>query len=179
MQVKSKNITEILKDISLLTTNSLNLCFNPETLVYNQNEYLTIIKGQTFLQRVDQLECFMLKNFQPIYIEPEHDFSPGLYTRTLTMPAGCFCTSKIHKTEHQYRVLSGECTVWVNDQKGIILRGGDKGITYPGTKRRLLIHTETKWMTMHPTNKTTVEEVEEEIIEKHVNEYMRKMLLSY
>ena len=44
------------------------------------------------------------------------------------------------------------------------------GITKPGTKRVLYIHEETVWITVHATDKTDLQEIEDELIAKNFNE---------
>lgn len=136
---------------------------------------------KTLMERMDELECFLMENFQPVKMDLDHTFTPGLYTRKIFMPAGTCVTSKIHRTEHQFAVLQGSVTVWNGDEPGVIYKAGDSGTTYPGTRRRLWIHGEFGkdeaciWMTMHATSKTTVEEVEADILEPYVNKLLVAM----
>lgn len=91
-------------------------------------------------------------------------FTPGLYTRTIFMPAGSAHRSKIHRTEHQYIISQGACFVSENGGPRILYKAPFHGITKPGTWRTLFIIMDCIWTTMHPTDKTTVEEVEADII---------------
>jgi hypothetical protein len=91
-------------------------------------------------------------------------FTKGLYTRRIFMPAGTRIRSKIHDTEHQYIVSPGVARVSENGAPMIQLVAPYHGITKPGTWRELWILMDCIWTTMHPTDKTTVEEVEAEII---------------
>jgi hypothetical protein len=99
----------------------------------------------------------------------KHTFVNGIYVREITMPKGMLLTSKIHKTEHPFFVLSGECSVLTED-KIVRIRAPYWGITKPGTKRILYMHEDTVWITVHATKLTTPEEVEEEIIAKDFSE---------
>ena len=139
---------------------------------------------------VDSVELFMLKemvengDYQVIECPLNHTFTPGLYSRRITMPAGSRVTSKIHKTEHQFAVLKGKVTVrtFVGDRfYDVELQAGDSGITMPGTRRILIIHDESDcvWITFHATDKTTPEEVEADIIEYHVNPMFEKDYLEF
>ena len=96
-----------------------------------------------------------------------HNFTPGLYTRTVLMKAGSVFTSKIHKTEHQFIVSQGSCTVSDGEGNIAVIRAPHLGVTKPGTRRALLIHEDCIWTTIHPTNLTDVAEIEREIIEPH------------
>jgi len=91
-------------------------------------------------------------------------FTPGLYTRRIFMPAGTRIRSKIHETEHQYIVSQGATYVSENGKPMFLLVAPYHGVTKPGTWRELFVLMDCIWTTMHPTNKTTVEEVEAEII---------------
>lgn len=115
--------------------------------------------------RIDALEAALLD-----YPEPDHTtihrFTPHLYSRTFIMPAGSIYTSKQHKTEHQFAVLKGLCSVknvLTNEWQHI--RAPYLGITLPGTRRVLVIHEETVWTTFHPTDETDLEKLEAQLIE--------------
>lgn len=95
----------------------------------------------------------------------KHIFTQGLYTRTIFMPAGTAIRSKIHKTEHQFIVSQGACFVSENGGDRVLLVAPYHGITKPGTWRTLFIIMDCVWTTMHPTDKTTVEEVEKDIMQ--------------
>lgn len=96
-------------------------------------------------------------------------FTPGLYSREVFIPAGTYLTSKIHKTEHPYVVSLGKISVFTEEDGEVLIEAPFRGVTKPGTRRVLYAHTDVIWTTWHVTDKTTVEEVEDEIIEKHVN----------
>ena len=123
-------------------------------------------------EALDFIELNIVEKHDPIDFPVEHTFTKGLYSREVFMPAGSLLTSKIHKTEHQFRIRKGHVAVLDQNGEWQFLEEGHKGITYPGTRRLLYCFTDTLWETYHPTNKTTVEEVEEEIIERHENRFI-------
>jgi quercetin dioxygenase-like cupin family protein len=100
---------------------------------------------------------------------PQSDFSlinrfaDGLYARQVTIRRDCFLTSKIHLKEHFAFILTGDITVWT-DQDCQRFRAPCVLTTKPGTKRVLLAHEETVWITVHATNAKTVEEAEAELV---------------
>jgi hypothetical protein len=94
----------------------------------------------------------------------ENTFTPGLMTRRIFMSAGTVILSKKHGTEHQFVVLQGACLVSENGGPQFLLVAPYHGITKPGTWRKLFIIMDCVWLTMHPTSRTTVEEVEADII---------------
>jgi len=81
----------------------------------------------------------------------EEAFTPGIYVRELTMPAGQLVFSLIHKQEHPYLVTKGKVSVYDGEQIYDI-EAPFKGVTKAGTKRVLYTHEETTWITFHPTN---------------------------
>jgi len=95
-------------------------------------------------------------------------FINGVYIREITMPANSVVVGKIHKTEH-ISIIS----------KGSALVATDGGLEYieapytfvnkPGAKRCLYIAEEMVWTTVHPTDKTTAEDVEKDIIAPDFN----------
>lgn len=105
-----------------------------------------------------------LLSLPPVESPVECRFTPGLMSRQVLMPAGSAYRSKVHITEHQYVVSQGSCFVSENGGPKILLNAPYHGITKPGTWRTLFIITDCIWTTFHPTSKTTVEEVESDII---------------
>ena len=99
----------------------------------------------------------------------KHTFADGLYIREIFMPQGQVVTTGIHKQEHPYFVLKGDVSVLTED--GVVrIKGPYQGITKPGTKRLIYIHEDTTWITVHATEKDTIEEVLEDILAKDFND---------
>lgn len=92
-----------------------------------------------------------------------HDFAPGIYARSIFMPAGTILTSRIHKTHHFFVVSMGACTVIDTHGNRQYIEAPYMGRTMPGTKRALHVHTDCVWTTFHPTKSATVEECEREV----------------
>ena len=99
----------------------------------------------------------------------EHVFTPGLYSRIITMPAGSWLTTRIHKTEHPFVVARGRCTVYVDGKETVVLEAPHMGITMPGTRRLIEIHEETVWITFHPTTETDLMKIDEELLVQYEN----------
>lgn len=99
----------------------------------------------------------------------KHTFVDGAYIREIFMPAGVVLTSKIHKICHPFFVLTGRVSV-VTEEGLIEIVAPYHGITPAGTKRALHVHEDCIWITVHVTNKTNVDEIEEEIIAKDFKE---------
>lgn len=138
-----------------------------------------LLTPEAAMAAVDQAEAAMVNGlasgvFVPIECAWEHRFTPGLYTRTITMPAGALITSKIHRTEHPFVIRRGRVRVWDRVHGVQELTDGHLGITQPGTRRVLFCLEETVWTTFHPTDKTTVDEVELDIIQPHTNRLLKE-----
>lgn len=103
----------------------------------------------------------------------KHTFTPGLYSREIFMPAGILVTSEIHKTQHQFVISQGVVTVALMENGKVISEETHEapyqGVTKPGTKRLLYIHEDCIWTTFHSTLLTTVDDIYNDIIEKHEN----------
>ena len=104
----------------------------------------------------------------------EHEFGEGTYIRKITMPAGSLYLSQIHKITHPFFVMKGEATV-ISDEGVVKITAPYHGMTNPGTQRILYIHEECVWIPVHPTDKTTVEEVVEDVIAKDYNDEKLKL----
>jgi hypothetical protein len=96
----------------------------------------------------------------------EHQFINGLYVRMVRLPAGMTFTTKIHKKKHPFFLMSGRCRV-ITDKGFEIMEGPMMGVTEPGTKRLMYIEEEVVWYTVHRTDKTNPQDVEEEVIAKN------------
>lgn len=139
-----------------------------------QARAVTLADGQVMLpngvplrlDRLDALECELMKH--PAADCPvHHTFTPGLYSRSIYMPAGSIVTSKIHLTAHQYVVSQGVAMVMVEGEEWVRIAAPYLGITKPGTKRVLVILEDMIWTTFHPTELRDVDEIERTIIFDH------------
>jgi hypothetical protein len=96
----------------------------------------------------------------------EHTLGEGTYIRKITMPANMFYLSAIHLITHPYFVMKGSATVI--SEKGLqLIKAPYHGITEPGTQRILYIHEECEWITVHPTEKTDIEEIVADVTSKN------------
>lgn len=100
----------------------------------------------------------------------EHLFADGCYIRRVFNPAGAFIVTKIHKKDHPFFLLRGEMTVF--SEKGYeVLKAPYFGITKAGTKRFICAHENCVFVTVHVTDKKTVEEVEKDVICESFEEF--------
>ena len=107
----------------------------------------------------------------------KHMFAPGIYVRQIFLPKGSVCVGKIHKHKHPNFLMSGVVDVVTED-------GGIERLTAPmamispcGTKRAVHAIEDTVWITVHATNETDLDKIEEEVIAKTYDELPDKELL--
>jgi hypothetical protein len=115
-----------------------------------------------FRGRILKLES-ALADLPQIEAPLHHRFAPGMYTRECHLPAGSVVIGKIHRHEHLVMLLSGEATIATEAglQRYVAPAIWNSQI---GAKRLVFSHTDTVFMTFHPTNETDLEKVEAEII---------------
>ena len=94
-----------------------------------------------------------------------HTFINGLYVRQVTVPADILTVTKIHAVDHVFFLQQGTISV-LTEAGPTIHTAPYQGITLKGTKRIIYHHDEVIFTTVHPTTKTTVNEVEDEIFAK-------------
>lgn len=116
-------------------------------------------------EKIDALELRIIEHPNVIDLPVVHRFTPGMYSRQLSAPAGVLSTTYIHKQEHQFVLLQGEVSVYadIDEQKTMRVRAPYHGITRAGTRRVVFVHEDAVWTTFHPTNAKTVEEAEAEL----------------
>jgi len=99
----------------------------------------------------------------------KHTFADGYYVREINTPAGQILITKIHKEEHPFFLMKGECSILTEDGPKRI-KAPYYDITKPGTKRIIYIHSDVTWVTVHITDLKDIDEIEEEIIAKDFND---------
>jgi hypothetical protein len=108
----------------------------------------------------------------PEYLEVcplKHTFADGMYIREIFLPKGMLFVTKIHKKTHPYFILRGDVSVMT--EGGVVeIVGPYAGITSAGTKRIILTHEDTVWITVHATTETDIAKIEDEIIAKDFDE---------
>lgn len=123
-------------------------------------------------EKINRLEKWIAQ-MPPVEMPVKHSFTHGpdgkvnLYCREIFMPAGTLLTSKIHKTEHHFVILSGSASVWTEENGSVTLNAGHIGITKPGARRVLFIHEDCRWATFHPVTTSDLKQIEAELIEPH------------
>ena len=93
----------------------------------------------------------------------KHTFVGGCYVREIYNPANELIITKIHKKEHPFFLMQGEMSILTED--GIEhIKAPYQGVTKVGTKRAIYTHEECIFITVHATDNTSIEDVEEEVV---------------
>ena len=99
-----------------------------------------------------------------------HVFAPGAYARTIFIPADTLVVGKIHKHAHLNMLMQG--TVSLATEEGPVrLQAPQVLCSKAGTKRVVYAQTDTIWTTVHLTEQTDLDLIEEEIIVKTYDEF--------
>lgn len=114
-----------------------------------------------------------------IHAPVDHAFTPGVYTRTIHMPAGSTVVGNLHKTEHQNVILSGSAIVVMNGIR-VEVKAGDVITSAAGVRKVLHILEDCKWMTIHPnpTNARDIATLEGYIVDKASATFRDERLIS-
>lgn len=88
-------------------------------------------------------------------IELVHHFIPKGYAREMRVKAGVLLTGRIHRRACFNVVLSGELTVINGTDRELIIAPAFF-VSPAGSKRAMLIHKDSVWITVHPVNDMTV-----------------------
>jgi hypothetical protein len=94
-----------------------------------------------------------------------HIFAPGCYAREMTIPKGIVIIGKIHRHRHVNIISKGK--VRVATEFGIEqFEAPYTFVSEVGTKRAVFTLEETVWTTIHVTNETDLDKIEDYVIAK-------------
>lgn len=99
-----------------------------------------------------------------------HHFATGVYGRELFIPKGNVIVSKIHRGKTFNVIAKGVIAVICPNKGFNIYEGPHCFVSEPYTKRIVIAIEDTLWITSHGTDKTDLNEIEEEIIAKDFSE---------
>jgi len=89
-----------------------------------------------------------------------HHFSPGVYLREISMPAGTVVIGRVHKTEHFNILVKGRCLIVHDDGRREELCAPKVFVSKAGVQKVLLILEDMIWMTTHVTEETDLEKLD-------------------
>lgn len=114
--------------------------------------------------KVLALQSIMMKMPQAPGMDTKHYFAGGMYCRKVSIPKDTVIVSKIHKTEHFFIGCVGELHV-AGQEKNYIVLPGDIIPSPVGTKRVVYALTDVVVLTVHKTDCTQIENLEQELME--------------
>ena len=121
------------------------------------------IQNKAYISVVRDVQQQITDNAELIDVPVDHHFAPGVYMRQMNAKAGTLVVSKMHRTEHMNILLTGSLTVATED--GIELLKAPLVIkSMPGTKRIGYFHEDSSWITVHPTQTTDLDLIEQQVI---------------
>ena len=125
---------------------------------------------EQFRKGVMKVQKMMLDNENRIkdihsYNPVKNVFTDGQLVREIFNPAGELLVTAIHKISHPYFLLKGEMSIMTEEGEERIV-APHYGITKAGTKRIIYAHTDCIFVTVHATNETDLNKIEEEIVSK-------------
>lgn len=121
------------------------------------------VQSRTYIDVVRGVQDQLSQSPDVIDVPVQHHFAPGVYMRQMDAAAGTLVVSKMHRTEHMNILLKGSLTVATED--GIQLMTAPCVLkSMPGTKRIGYFHEDSSWITVHPTEETDLEKIEQQVI---------------
>jgi quercetin dioxygenase-like cupin family protein len=142
---------------------------------------MNIVKDEEFLikleksigDKMDEIEAKMVANNDLLVFPLVHRFTDGLYSRQVELKQGTLVTSKTHKVQHQFFLLSGSVLVWNNDGEAILLQAPYVGITEVNTRRLVYCMEDCVWVTCHPNATNEIlEDIEKIVFEDYDNKFL-------
>lgn len=116
------------------------------------------------------LESAVASNLPAQECPLQHSFIDGVYVRTIFIPAGTVIVGKIHKHSHANILSKGEVIVFTEDGWEH-LKGPLTMVSPAGCKRAVRALTDTTWTTIHRTDETDLDKIEDWVIAKSYEEY--------
>ena len=103
----------------------------------------------------------------------QHVFAPGIYLRTIFIPAGGVIIGKIHKHRHGNVLSQGKVAIFTEHGGVEHWEGPVTMVSEAGTKRAVYAKTDTYWTTIHlnPTDTQDLAELEKNIIANSYSSY--------
>lgn len=135
------------------------------------NSLLKDFKDIITRKNVHQFEDLMKQSNSQIELPLKHHFSEGLYARELFIPAGTIVVGKIHKYENLNIMVAGEMDVLIGDKIQRVCAPFIV-VSPPGTKRIAKAITDVIWLTVHATEESDLNKIENHFIAQSELEYL-------
>lgn len=112
-----------------------------------------MLELETAFKKLDQVE-----------LKVRHLFSPGIYMRELTVPAGTIAIGKIQKVPNASIISSGELLLLTEKRTATRIKAPYAFTTELGNKRAAYFIKDTVWTAIYHTNETDLDKLEAELI---------------
>lgn len=122
------------------------------------------------IQKVFEAEKH-IANLPPVELLYKHYFSHGVYAREMNIPANTYVTGHIHKYTNLNILLKGKMSLMTENGQ-IEVCAPYIVVSPPGTKRIAFAYEDCIWITIHGTNETDLEKIEETFIAHSYEEYL-------
>jgi len=99
----------------------------------------------------------------------KHHYATGVYGRELFIPKGQVLISKIHRGKTFNIITEGKVSV-ISEMGFHTYEAPYIFVSDPFTKRVVISHEDSVWVTSHGTDKTDLDDIEDEIIAKDFSE---------
>jgi hypothetical protein len=119
-------------------------------------------------EKLSEVEEFM-KSQDVVDVPIKHAFSKGVYAREMTVKKGSMVVGKIHKFENMNILSQGEVSV-ISIDGCMRVKAPFTFVASPGSKRLFYMHEDTVWTTIHGTEETDLDKIEDIFIAKDYNE---------
>lgn len=126
--------------------------------------------SDSLLSKVESIED-KIRAMPPVDLPVTNHFSKGVYARELFIPKGTVLTGHIHKYTNLNIMSKGELSILT--ENGVIrVKAPFTVVSPPGTKRLAYAHEDTVWTTIHGTDETDVDLIEQEFVVHNEQEYL-------
>lgn len=123
------------------------------------------------MAQIQALEKSIRTDLEPVELPVKHHFSKGVYARELSIPAGTVLVGKVHLFDNLNVVLRGRIAIYT--EAGLReFEAGDVIVSPAGVKRAGYAIEDTVWMTVHGTDETDVDLIEQQFVANSYEEYL-------
>lgn len=141
-----------------------------------ENAMMESLQAMTTIDKVMLLQAQMLTQPQ-VEVASVFAHGGGIAAKAVLLRAGTRAVGGMHRFENMNLVTKGDISVATEAGvvRYIVTDAPILVISPPGTKRAVYAHADTYWVSLHPTSKNTVEEVEAEFIVSDEAEFLKLM----
>lgn len=147
----------------MLEVTSLSVRADGFEVSFASTQEISPLPAAPTLDKIRALQCEVAKLDQ-VDLGLKHHFSSGMYTRECHIPAGTVVVGKKHRHDHPVMLIQGEATV-VTDGHRETIRAPHVWTSPAGVKRAVYAHSDCIFVTVHATDLTDLDQIEEYVIE--------------